>query len=106
MLCLLNETKYQSHVRVRVRVRGLCPGSCLGQCPGSCLVSAWVRHLVCVRYVSGSNRVWVRVWVRILGNVFEFVFRFIIGFVVTKTSLSFLSTIVVELVSIKNLNRS
>ena len=68
MLPLLNETKYQSHVRVRVRFRsgvcrvhGSCPvrvrfvsgfvsglssgfasGSRRGLCPGSCPVRVWL----------------------------------------------------------------
>ena len=68
--CLLNEGKYQSHVRVRVWVR-FC--SCLGQCPASRLVRIRVVSgfvpgscLVCVRFVSVSClvRIWIRVWVR------------------------------------------
>ena len=60
LLCLLNETKYQSHVRVRDRFRS-------GWCPGSRFVSVCVR--VRVRFVSrfvfgscpGSRLVRVRV---------------------------------------------
>ena len=90
VLCLLNETKYQSHVRVRVRfvsdsgpvrvrVRFVpVSGSCSGWCPGSRLVRdrvrARVRDWVRVRVRVGSClfsvwvclvRVRVRVWIRV-----------------------------------------
>ena len=87
MFCLLNEIKYQSHVRVRVRFRsGSCPvrvrvrvwfvsGSCLVRVR---FVSGFVFGLVsgfasvsrpgsCPRFVSGSCLVCV--WVRV-GFVF------------------------------------
>ena len=68
MLCLLNETKYQSRVRVGVRsgsclgsrfVSGLVFGFAFGSRPGSCLDSCLV----------GVDLCGVRVWL-----VFGFVF--------------------------------
>ena len=66
MLCLLNEIKYQSYVRVRVLfVPGFVSSSCparvwvrvwlvSGFVSGSCLVCVWVRVelLACVWFVS------------------------------------------------------
>ena len=63
VLCLLNESKYQSHVRVSVRFRsGSCLGSCpvvSGSCPGSRVVRVWVR----VWFASGSCLVRIRIGV-------------------------------------------
>ena len=102
MLPLLNETKYQSHVRVRVRFRsGVC------RVHGSCPVRVWVRVWIIVRvcvwfatgFVSVSCPVRVRVRVRFVsgfvsgsclasvwgcfvsGFVIGFMFGFVSGFV-------------------------
>ena len=55
MLCLLHETKYQSHVRIRIRgfVSGSRPGWCLGSCPGSGPVRVWLVS----GFVSGACQV-------------------------------------------------
>ena len=52
MLCLLNETKYQSHVRVRVRFRS---GACRvhGSCPVRVWVRVWIIVRVCVWFATG-----------------------------------------------------
>ena len=64
--CLLNESKYQSHVRVSVRFRsGSCPGSCpvvSGSRPGSRLGSCLVRVRFVSGLASGTVHVWICVW--------------------------------------------
>ena len=52
MLPLLNETKYQSHVRVRVRFRS---GACRvhGSCPVRVWVRVWIIVRVCVWFATG-----------------------------------------------------